>query len=175
MFYAKKRDLQWEDVDVIRFAREVANAAAVKVRDMPIDIVSDVDASLGSCRIDPGYVHAALMNIIENAIDACTKKRMDGRHEIRLRVAVEGKWLLFSVSDTGVGMNEETLSKLFAVFFSSKGRKGTGLGLFIAQKIIEQHGGRIDVVSDIGKGSRFTIRLPYGRTEGDQKESGGEG
>ena len=175
LFYAKKRDLQWEDVDVIRFAREVANAAAVKVRDMPIDIVSDVDESLGPCRIDPGYVHAALMNIIENAIDACAKKRTHGRHEIRMTVAVEGKWLLFAVSDTGVGMNEETLSKLFAVFFSSKGRKGTGLGLFIAQKIIEQHGGRIDVASEIGKGSRFTIRLPYGKTEGVQKENGAEG
>jgi signal transduction histidine kinase len=62
-------------------------------------------------------------------------------------------------------MDKETQSKLFTVFFSSKGRKGTGLGLFIANKIVEQHGGRIDVRSTPGRGSCFTIIIPKGGQE----------
>jgi signal transduction histidine kinase len=160
LFYAKKRDLQWEQVDVTCFAQEVARMVAAKVDKLPIDLTCDIEATIGSCKIDPGYVHAALMNIIENAIDACQRRDDCLRHELRFCVWAQGDKIKFSVSDTGIGMDEETLSKLFTVFFSSKGRKGTGLGLFIANKIVVQHGGRIDVSSKPGQGSCFTITIP---------------
>ena len=63
-------------------------------------------------------------------------------------------------SMTGIGMDEQTLSKLFTPLFSSKGDKGTGLGLFIANKIVEQHGGKIDVKSTPGQGSLFRVKIP---------------
>ena len=66
----------------------------------------------------------------------------------------------FEVIDNGVGMDPETQDKIFTPFFSAKGEKGTGLGLFIANKIIEQHGGNISVKSTLGKGTRFRIRIP---------------
>jgi signal transduction histidine kinase len=160
LFYAKKRDLQWEQVDVTRFAQEVARMVAAKVAKLPIDMTCDIEATMGACKIDPGYVHAALMNIFENAIDACLRRDDRPRHDLRFRVWSQGDRIKFEVSDTGIGMDEETLSKLFTVFFSSKGRKGTGLGLFIANKIVEQHGGRIDVSSKPGQGSCFTITIP---------------
>ena len=160
LFYAKKRDLQWEQVDVTSFAQEVARMVAAKVEKLPIDLTCDIEATIGACKIDPGYVHAALMNIFENAIDACQRRVDYPRHELRFRVWAQGDQIKFSVCDTGVGMDEETLSKLFTVFFSSKGRKGTGLGLFIANKIVEQHGGHIDVKSKPGQGSCFTITIP---------------
>ena len=133
---------------------------AAKVQDLPVTFKCDIKDALGECRIDPGYVHAALMNIYENAIDACRREPSCKLHEVRFRVQMDNSWISFSVSDTGIGMDTETQAKLFTVFFSSKGRKGTGLGLFIANKIVEQHGGRIEVSSAPKRGSRFTIFLP---------------
>jgi signal transduction histidine kinase len=160
LFYAKKRDLQWELVDVTHFAQEASRMMSAKLEKLPMDLTCDIEATIGACKIDPGYVHAALMNIFENAIDACRRRDDCPQHELRFRVWAQGDKIKFSVSDTGIGMDEETLSKLFTVFFSSKGRKGTGLGLFIANKIVEQHGGRIDVSSKPGQGSCFTITIP---------------
>jgi signal transduction histidine kinase len=68
--------------------------------------------------------------------------------------------ILFEITDTGTGMDRETREKLFTLFFSSKGSKGTGLGLFISQKIISQHGGAITVASVPGHGSQFIIKIP---------------
>jgi signal transduction histidine kinase len=68
--------------------------------------------------------------------------------------------ILFQITDTGTGMDRETREKLFTLFFSSKGSKGTGLGLFISQKIIAQHGGSIHVSSVPGHGSQFIIKIP---------------
>jgi signal transduction histidine kinase len=64
------------------------------------------------------------------------------------------------VADTGVGMDQETIAKLFTVFFSTKGRRGTGLGLFVANQVVEQHGGHISVRSQPGKGTIFRIDIP---------------
>jgi hypothetical protein len=68
--------------------------------------------------------------------------------------------MIFEIIDNGVGMNSETQQKIFALFFSSKGAEGTGLGLFVTQKIVEQHGGRIKVRSVIGHGSVFRVSIP---------------
>ena len=77
---------------------------------------------------------------------------------------VEEAQLKLSVSDTGSGMPEDVLATLFTPFYSSKGLKGTGLGLAVTHKIIKEHGGRIEVNSEIGKGTIFNIFLPA-RTE----------
>jgi signal transduction histidine kinase len=74
--------------------------------------------------------------------------------------------LRIRVADTGCGMSPETVTKLFTAFFSTKGSKGTGLGLPVTQKIIEEHGGRIDVESTEGQGTTFTICLPPRPTPG---------
>jgi signal transduction histidine kinase len=160
LFYAKKRDLQWENVDVTCFAQEIARTVAAKIEKLPITFSCDIQESVGACQIDPGYIHAALMNIFENAIDACQRRDDCGLHELKFCVWAQDGNIKFSVSDTGIGMDADTQAKLFTVFFSSKGRKGTGLGLFIANKIVEQHGGGIAVDSKPGQGSCFTVTIP---------------
>ncbi|NOQ95954.1 MAG: hypothetical protein GQ555_04975 [Desulfobacterales bacterium] len=67
----------------------------------------------------------------------------------------------FEVSDNGCGMDEDVKKKLFTTFFSTKEGRGTGLGLLIAQKIVQEHDGTITVESQVGRGSTFTIRLPH--------------
>jgi signal transduction histidine kinase len=166
LFYAKKRDLQWEKIDVAAFAREIGRMVTAKIEGLPIDFECRIAEDLGDCFIDPGYVHAALMNLVENAIDACQRDVECRQHRILFTARPANGKIQFQIEDTGVGMDQETQSKLFTLFFSSKGRKGTGLGLFIANKIVEQHGGEIAVSSAPGRGSRFTISLPrQGHTE----------
>lgn len=96
-----------------------------------------------------------LTNLILNAVDA-----MAGDGSITLRTRSDAKHVTLEVTDTGVGMSEEVLQHCFEPFFSTKGKRGTGLGLSLVHGIIERHEGAIEVHSQLGKGTTFTIRLP---------------
>jgi signal transduction histidine kinase len=101
-----------------------------------------------------------LINLLENSLDAC---RMDGdkpSHTVEVRARRSEPWMVIEVADDGIGMDRETREKIFSLFFSSKGLKGTGLGLFISNKIVDKHGGTIEVESEVGRGTRFTVRIP---------------
>jgi len=113
-------------------------------------------AVLGRFDVDKGILASALGNIIENAIDACTP----GKGRVTFKVFGDAKQVAFRIADNGVGMDPETKEKLFTLFFSSKGSTGTGIGLFVANEIVDQHGGTIVVESEQGKGSVFTICIP---------------
>ena len=145
---------------MLQFATEVGRLIEAKLTDPSIQLACDFEPSIGNCRIDPGYIHAALLNIVENALDACRREQSRKVHQITFSVHSDQEHIVFCVADDGIGMDTETQAKLFTEFFSSKGRKGTGLGLFIANQIIQQHGGTISVSSAPGRGSRFTIKLP---------------
>ncbi len=160
LYYAKERDLNWEQVDAFSFAGDVALVVEPKIREHKIDFIKNFDTASGEFEIDAGYVHSALMNILENAVDACTKDHTKKNHKIVFGVHRDREHIVFEVSDNGIGMAPETTEKIFTPFFSSKGRKGTGLGLFISNKIINQHGGEILVNSTPGRGTQFTIKIP---------------
>jgi signal transduction histidine kinase len=160
IFYAKERDLRWEQIDALSFAEEVARVFEPKIKDQGIQFEKDFDSKIGELEIDAGYVHSALLNILENAADACSRDKAKAAHKITLRVIKGKAHILFEVTDNGVGMDRETCEKIFTPFFSLKGEKGTGLGLFIANKIIEQHGGEITVKSKLHQGTSFRIKMP---------------
>ena len=82
-----------------------------------------------------------------------------GASSIRKR---DGWAVEYRIEDNGCGMDAETKEKIFRTFFSTKGSKGTGLGLMIAQKIVGEHGGSIQMESEQGSGTRFVVRLPAG-------------
>jgi len=125
-----------------------------------ITFIKDFDTSIGAFEIDPGSIHSALINILENAMDACSRDTAEKQKQVIFGVKQNPDHILFQITDTGTGMDRETREKLFTLFFSSKGSKGTGLGLFISQKIISQHGGSIHVASVPGHGSQFIIKIP---------------
>ncbi|UCF94293.1 MAG: hybrid sensor histidine kinase/response regulator [Desulfobacterales bacterium] len=160
LFYAKERDLKWERIDALSFADEVALVMEPRAKSQEIEFVRDFDLSVGEFEIDAGYVHSALINILENAVDACTRDESKKSHKIVLGVRQKEKHIAFDIFDNGIGMDSETKERLFTPFFSSKANKGTGLGLFISNKIIEQHRGEIIVKSTPGQGTLFTIRIP---------------
>ena len=160
LFYAKERNLKWERIDALSFADEVARVVDHKMKTHAIEFVTDFDDRAGQFEIDTSYVHAALINILENAIDACLRDASKTSHKIAFTVRYQKDYIRFDVFDNGIGMDDQTLAKLFTPLFSSKGDKGTGLGLFIANKIVEQHGGNIDVKSTPGQGSLFSVKIP---------------
>ena len=160
LYYAKERKLETEPVDVLQFAGEVATTVTPRMREQGIEFVQNFDAAAGKVEMDTGHVNSALLNIIENAVDACRRDASGRAHRIVFGLQRGQDHVVFEVTDNGTGMDTETREKLFTPFFSSKGAGGTGLGLFIANQIIEQHGGEIFVKSTPGQGSSFRIKIP---------------
>jgi signal transduction histidine kinase len=160
LFYAKERDLKLERIDILNFVEEVAKELQPKMKSQKIEFVKDFNSDLGEFKVDATYVHSALINIMENAIEACTKNKTKKSHKIVFGVRKRKDKIIIEIEDNGIGMDSETQDKLFTPFFSTKESKGTGLGLFISNTIIEQHGGEIIVKSTPGQGSHFSIRVP---------------
>jgi len=170
LYYAKKRDLKWENVDVLKFANDVAFIIQPKTKKPNVEFILEFRQPLGTFEVDASVLRSALINILENAIEACSENGSDKSPRIVFGVRQENEKIIFDVIDNGVGMDEETRKNMFNLFFSSKGQSGTGLGLFIANKIIQQHGGSITVKSEPGEGSRFSIRMP--KVLSEQAKSG---
>ncbi len=160
LYYAKDRELIVEEVDLEALVGEFRAGLEKKASDadteVRISLADDVDVFAG----DPQAIRAMLLNLLENSLDACRMDKDKGDHWIRLDVRREAPWILIEVEDNGLGMDQETREKIFSLFFSSKGIKGTGLGLFISNKIVDKHGGTIEVDSEQGRGTRFMVRLP---------------
>ena len=160
LFYAKERDFKWKRIDTLSFAGDVAMVVEQKMKDLCIEFVKNFDSKVGEFEVNAGYVHSDLINILENAVDACLNDESKKVHKIVFSVITDRNHIVFDVSDNGIGMDIETKEKIFTPFFSSKGDKGTGLGLFISNKIIQQHGGKISVKSTPGHGTLFRIKIP---------------
>ncbi len=160
LYYAKDRELSVEDVDLAAIVDEFRDGVEKKASDadvtVEIDITDDVEVFQG----DPQALRAMLLNLLENSLDACRMDKEKDGHTIRMGIRSEAPWVLIEVEDNGIGMDQETREKIFSLFFSSKGIKGTGLGLFISNKIVDKHGGDIEVESEPGRGTRFKVRLP---------------
>jgi len=105
---------------------------------------------------DPGQIEQVAVNLIVNAIQA-----MPDGGDLTVRTYPEAAAVVLSVEDTGVGMPEAVLQQIFVPFFTTKDvGKGTGLGLSVVHGIVTAHGGRIDVESKVGEGSRFRVSFP---------------
>ena len=160
LFYAKKRELQLREVEAGELAAQVAETVAPKADQLGVNFVREIAPDLGVFSVDAVVLSAALVNILENAVDACLEDHAKEKHQVFFRVRPDASGVFFEIEDNGIGMQPETLARLFSVFFSTKGSRGTGLGLFIAKKAVDQHGGRIGAVSEPGQGSTFRIWIP---------------
>jgi signal transduction histidine kinase len=110
-------------------------------------------------QFDAELLHRAVLNVVTNAIDACAN-RAGARVEVSVEWAPEDRFVHIVVADNGAGIAPEDVPRIFSVFESRKGSRGTGLGLPVSQKILREHGGEIRVESTPGVGSRFYLELP---------------
>jgi signal transduction histidine kinase len=122
-------------------------------------------SEIPSACFDPEGIHRAVLNIVTNAIDAA-----EGRSDAQVSVSTswnpQSALARISVRDNGSGIAEEDRESIFQFFASTKGARGTGLGLPVSQKIVREHGGRILVNSTVGQGSEFAIELPMRKPDG---------
>jgi PAS domain S-box-containing protein len=125
-----------------------------EIRDRDILVEQELRSDLPLLEVDRNQLKQAFYNIIKNAFQAMEQ---DGL--LRIRTDLEDDWLTIAFSDTGGGITPEQMSKIFEPYFTTKA-SGTGLGLLIVRRIVREHGGEIDLVSDEGKGLTFTLRLP---------------
>ena len=160
--YTKERETDYRLGDPNGPAREVFDLMVPRARQYAVTLEIDLDQSLHDVWFDPEEIHRALLNLVTNAIDACTDISCSSKSTtVVLRSLNKKGWAVeYQVIDTGCGMDEETKNKIFQSFFSTKGSRGTGLGLMITKKIIDEHEGFIGLETEREKGTRFVIRLP---------------
>jgi two-component system NtrC family sensor kinase len=130
-----------------------------------VTLLSSLSSEVPSILGDPTHLQTLFLNLITNALDAMPQ----GGH---LRISTQlqstpatsggnGRWVEISIADTGIGITEESKKRIFDPFFTTKKiGEGTGLGLAICEKIIKEHAGRLQVESEVGKGSTFSILIP---------------
>jgi len=123
----------------------------------PIEIILKKNPDLPEVEHDSGQIHEVLLNLLLNSIQA-----IDGPGRITVELERSDDSALVVVTDTGHGIAPEHLPNIFRPFYTTKGN-GTGLGLSLARRIVEDHQGQIDVTSTVGKGTQFTVQLPLRR------------
>ena len=183
LYYAKSRELNYQSVAVTDLADAVMAAGKPLAEKHAVTIELSVAPAMGTIEIDPQWLQAALINLVENAIDASsgasgpkgTIDSLPDSAKVQIWFEPDDVGILIGVRDFGAGIDQETREKMFTLFFSSKGSKGTGLGLFITHHVITQHGGSIHVDSAPGKGTFFEVRLPRRRLDSGKSSSVSDG
>ena len=160
--YAKERKPEYQLCDPNKPAKEVYDLMIPRAREYGVTLEMDLDKRLPEVWFDPEGIHRCLLNLVTNAIDACAQVGCSSRKvEVVLQSRKPEGWAVeYNVVDNGCGMDEETRAKIFHSFFSTKGSRGTGLGLMLAKKIVDEHEGVIEVESEKSTGSKFSIKLP---------------
>ncbi len=157
--YSKEREPAVEATDLNQVVRDVVELMDGKAKEMGVHLEVNLEANLPVIQVDPEGIHRALLNIVTNALEAF-EGRKDPKVTVGTRVSLEEGWARLIVVDNGTGIEPAKLADIFKPFVSSKGAKGTGLGLAVSRKILREHGGDIVVQSQAGVGSKFTLRLP---------------
>lgn len=150
-------ELHPEEVDPATLLADIADGHRGKAAGAGIEVVVDARGGLPPVLLDPLRMREVLTNLIVNAIRA-----MPDGGELALGARVEGDWLVLTVDDSGIGMDEGELERAFERFHRSPGSPGTGLGLTISKDLVEAHGGSLVLLSEPGAGTTATIRLPVG-------------
>jgi signal transduction histidine kinase len=152
--FSRKRSLEMKNIDINDLMKEVMGLVQLQLKDTKITINEDYN-DIPSTEGDPNQLKQVFLNLINNAMFA-----MQNQGTLGISTKTFGNNIRVAISDTGRGMSKEVLSRIFEPFFSTKKEKGTGIGLSVSYKIIQSHKGRIEVESEEGKGSTFTIILP---------------
>lgn len=153
--FARERPMSVKDVAIAAVLDEALQLVGNQLTLQNIELVRNV-APLPLIQADFGQLRQAFVNVVMNACEVLPR---GGKLVVEAQVAADGAMVEVAISDTGPGIAPEILSKIFDPFFTTKER-GTGLGLSVVYGIVERHAGKIDVTSEVGKGTRVVIRLP---------------
>jgi len=152
--FARQESLALEPGNLNTEIEQLLDFFAPLARESQVEMVRYLDPELPTVRLDRETFRSAVLNLLLNALQA-----MDSGGQLVVRTRPAGLGVVLELIDTGAGMDEETLAKVFRAFYSTK-QGGSGLGLPTARKIIEAHGGTIDIESAPSRGTKVTIWLP---------------
>ncbi len=155
---SKDRKPNRSSVDLRTVIDEVVELSTARAAEKSVSLSWVRPDVFRNMMLDGEAIHRALMNLVGNAIDACAEK-VDGLVEIVLCESKE--YAKIQVRDNGVGIAANDLGRIFSMFESNKGNRGTGLGLPVSLKIAKEHDGTIDVRSKVGTGTEFELLLPW--------------
>ncbi|MEP6946526.1 MAG: ATP-binding protein [Acidobacteriota bacterium] len=159
--FSRVRTGERSPINIGDVVSSAANLISHQKRGDRIELSIDLEAGLPMVNADGGHIQQAVIALATNAIDA-----MPDGGKLKFRALRQASRLIIEVSDTGVGIPPDDMSKIFEPFFTTKEvGKGTGLGLAVCYGIISEHGGRLNVRSNLGKGTTFSIVLPLPATK----------
>jgi signal transduction histidine kinase len=168
--YSKPREPRLEMVSPKQLINDCIELIAPTAGEKGAMCVADVDIDHPAIPIDPDGVHQAIINLLSNAVDAVEPQK--GLIRVVCRYDPENRQSVIEVIDNGKGIAPSMMKHLFELFHSTKGNRGTGLGLAVTKKIVEEHEGSISAKSSPAEGTTFTIRLPV-RSSGDPSTTHG--
>jgi signal transduction histidine kinase len=157
--FSKDREPELVASDLNETIGDVVELMKTRAAEAHVELAWQPRGDLPRFQFDPDLLHRAILNVVTNAIDAC-EKRDAARVEISVDWAADDRFVRIVVADNGGGIDPDDLQRIFSVFESKKGSRGTGLGLPVSQKIMREHGGNIRVESTPNLGSRFYLELP---------------
>ena len=160
LYASKKRTIKLEKTSPADMVKNLVITYQSKAEYLGIKIRYDINRNLPDVNLDVLSIRRLLNNLVSNSLAACANDKSKQNHQVIVRAEVYNELQFkFEVEDNGSGINELTKRRIFEAFFSTKGSEGTGLGLSVANRIVKQHGGKIEVESEPGEGSLFRVIL----------------
>lgn len=164
--YSRPREPQIAMVNPAALINECVELIAPVCNERGAMAVADVDRNTPAVPMDADGMHQVIMNLLANSLDAL-RPNASGLIKVAARFDPDESECQIDITDNGVGIEASMMRHLFELFHSTKGNRGTGLGLAVAKKIVEEHGGTIAASSRPGEGATFSIRLPVYRLAGE--------
>jgi signal transduction histidine kinase len=159
--FSKDRVPAFQEKNLVEILTDVVELSAPMAKGNGAEIRLEVFAQEVMAFVDPEGIHRTILNLVNNAIDAIREKSY-GLIIVGLKQSIEAGFVEIVVSDNGEGIAEADIKTIFAPFQSSKGNSGTGLGLAVARKTVEEHKGVIWVESNPNEGAAFFVKIPLG-------------
>ena len=163
--YARTQHVEPQPCQLNPIVQDVLDFVAPKAARQGIEIHSTLDPAIPTIHADPKLLKQAVLNLVLNAQEA-----MPDGGELLVRTAPDADHVRIDITDTGVGVPDHHLAKVFNVYFSTK-QGGSGLGLAATRRILELHGGDIELETQVGKGTHFTARLPIAPPQGHEERA----
>ncbi len=170
--FSKERQPERVPAELNQVVVEVLELMQTRAADAGVTLEWLPDEKMPVLQFDPDALHRAILNVVTNAIDAC-EKTPGGRVSVSTEFAADKTVAQITVEDNGEGISPEHIQKIFSLFESRKGSRGTGLGLPVSQKILREHGGDIRASSTPDVGSRFLLEFPAIPIRGESEPSEG--
>ena len=160
LYSSKNRPLKYDLASPGQLAKDALVLFEERAAGMHIRLRQQINPYIPNVHLDVASISRMLNNLIWNALEACLNDKQSKNHFVSVKTDFfDDDHFMFEITDNGSGMDERTQRNIFEEFFSTKGSAGTGLGLAVVEKVVNKHGGRIEVTSSPGVSTKFKVIL----------------